>query len=166
MQVMETIISTQGKQLEILISLASQICNVIPELPDVFGMQSQVDVTSFVHKMMCTLHENMLPSPEYPRMRRVIIEMAISILELYPRYATIFRENGMMDALSKVESTTPSKVEKYQVFFGNVGVILESGVPLPVLVVKAKGLIGSTTQGLEITVLRMGMGRCGILPNE
>ena len=92
--------------------------------------------------------------------------MAISILELYPRYATIFRENGMMDALSKVESTTPSKVEKYQVFFGNVGVILESGVPLPVLVVKAKGLIGSTTQGLEITVLPMGMGRCGILPNE
>ncbi|CAO2204035.1 unnamed protein product [Urochloa humidicola] len=141
--VIGTIISTEGKQLEVLIGLASQMCNIIPELPNVLGMQSQVDVTAFVHKMVRTLHENMIPSPEYPRMRRVTLEMAISILEECPCYATIFREKGMIYMLSKIEMTTQSKVEKYRVFFGNVGVVLETDVPLPVLVSKAKGLIGS-----------------------
>ncbi|CAL4955836.1 unnamed protein product [Urochloa decumbens] len=141
--VMGTIISTEGKQLEVLIGLASQMCNIIPQLPNVLGMQSQVGVTEFVHKMMCTLHENMIPSPEYPRMRRVTLEMAISIMEECPCYATIFREKGMVFMLSKIEMTTQSKVEKYRVFFGNIGVVLETGVPLPVLASKAKGLIGS-----------------------
>lgn len=71
-------------------------------------------------------------------MRRVIVEMVISIVKSCPRYATIFRDKGMMEALSKVEMT-PSKVEKYRVFYGNVGVVPESGSPLAALVATAKG---------------------------
>ncbi|KAL6838412.1 hypothetical protein ACP4OV_031657 [Aristida adscensionis] len=77
--VMGRMLAMEGKQLEALIGLASQICNVIPE-------------------------------------------------------------QGMVQALSRVEKT-PSKVEKYRVFFGNAGVVLESGSPLPVIVARAKWLI-------------------------
>ena len=77
-------------------------------------------------------------------MRRVIVEMTICILESCPRYATIFREKGMMAALSMVERT-PSKVEKYRVFSGHVGVVPESGLPLLTLVARAKELVASTT---------------------
>ena len=89
---------------------------------------------------MGTLNSNRKPNPEYPRMRRVIVEMVISIVKSCPRYATIFRDKGMMEALSKVERT-PSKVEKYRVFYGNVGVVPESGSPLAALVATAKGLL-------------------------
>jgi len=70
---------------------------------------------------------------EYPRMRRAIVEMVISVLGRYPHYAVIFRREGMMDALSKAE-TSPSRVEKYRVFLGNEGVVLERGLPLRDLV--------------------------------
>ncbi|CAD6220447.1 unnamed protein product [Miscanthus lutarioriparius] len=135
MQVMDTIKSTEGKHLEVLIGLASQICNVQ-------GIQLDIhDREAIVDKMVGALKGNMIPNPEYPRMRRVTIEMAISITKLCSSYATILREKGMIDLMSKIERLPPSKVEKYRIFFGNVGVVSESGVPLPDLVANAKHLI-------------------------
>ncbi|TVU10453.1 hypothetical protein EJB05_43985, partial [Eragrostis curvula] len=139
--VMEKITAAKSKQLEALIGVASQICSLIPECI-VQTLESHPGVEAFVQKLVSVLHSNKKPSPEHPRMRRVIVQITVSLLESFPRYATIFREQGMMEALSKVEKT-PSKVEKYRVFYGNTGVILESGVPLTVLVARAKGLISS-----------------------
>jgi hypothetical protein len=53
-------------------------------------------------------------------------------------------EEGMMEALIKMERT-PSKLEKYRVFYGNIGVILKSGIPMSDLVAIAKALIRRTT---------------------
>ncbi|XP_039852795.1 uncharacterized protein LOC120711371 [Panicum virgatum] len=140
---MENIMSSAGgKQLEPLIGLVSQICDVIPE-PFAREVQRQLQTngsSGLVQKLVGTLNSNRKPNPEYPRMRRVIVEMVISIVKSCPRYATIFRDKGMMEALSKVERT-PSKVEKYRVFYGNVGVVPESGSPLAALVATAKGLL-------------------------
>ncbi|KAL6615590.1 hypothetical protein ACP70R_037860 [Stipagrostis hirtigluma subsp. patula] len=141
--VLEKIMDAEGKQLEALTGLVSQICCVIPG-HFVQELESHTNGAGLVQKLVGTLHAYKKPSPEYPRMRRVIVHMTISIMESCPRYAVIFREQGMMEALSKVERT-PSKVEKYRAFFGNTGVVLESGLPLPVLVARAKGLIGTTT---------------------
>jgi len=110
----------QGKKLEALISLASQICKVFPQC---FAqeLESQCNgLADIVQKLVVTLNSSKKPSLEHPRMRRVIVEMTICILESCPRYATIFREKGMMAALSMVERT-PSKVEKYRLFSGHVG---------------------------------------------
>jgi hypothetical protein len=77
-------------------------------------------------------------------MRRAVVEMVISVLERYPHYAIIFRGGGMMNALSKA-GMNPSKVEKYRIFLGNEGVVLENGMPLRDLVARARGLIDSAT---------------------
>ncbi|TKW28475.1 hypothetical protein SEVIR_3G325600v4 [Setaria viridis] len=135
----------QGKKLEALVSLASQICKVLPQH---FAHQLELQhdgLPNLVKKLVDTLKSSKKPSVEYPRMRRVIIEMTICMLETCPRYAKVFREKRMMEALSIVERT-PSKVEKYRVFSGNVGVIPESGLPLPVLVARAKELVAPATQ--------------------
>ena len=131
----------EGKKLEALISLASQICKVFPQC---FAQELESGLADIVQKLVATLNSSKKPSLEYPRMRRVIIEMTICILESCPRYATIFREKGMMAALSMVERT-PSKVEKYRLFSGHVGVVPESGLPLLTLVARAKELVASTT---------------------
>jgi len=140
---MENIMSSAGgKQLEPLIGLVSQIGDVIPE-PFAREVQRQLQTngsSGLVQKLVGTLNSNRKPNPEYPRMRRVIVEMVISNMKSCPRYATIFRDKGMMEALSKVERT-PSKVEKYRVFYGNVGVVPESGSPLAALAATAKGLL-------------------------
>lgn len=135
------IMSTSGKQLESLIGLASQICEVVPEA---FAreLDSHNSPAVLVQSLVRTLKSNKKPNHEYPSMRRVTIEITISIVKFCPRYASIFREEGMVGALATV-ARTPSKVEKYRVFYGNVGVVLESGTPLSILAAKAKGLIGS-----------------------
>lgn len=147
MQVMENIVAVEGKQMEILIGLASQICNIIPECV-VHSLESHLSVSAFVQKMVSALHANKKPRPEHPRMRRVIVELTVSIIESHPHYSTIFIEGGMMEALSRIESIS-SKVERYRIFFGNAGVVLESGLPLPTTVVRAKGLFDSATSGVH-----------------
>jgi hypothetical protein len=135
----------QGKNFEALVSLASQIGKVLPQQ---FAHQLELQhdrLPNLVKKLVDALNSSKKPIVEHPRMRRVIIEMTICILESCPRYAEVFREKRMMEALSIVERT-PSKVEKYRVFSGNVGVIPERGLPLPVLVAKAKGLVAPATQ--------------------
>ncbi|KAF8676009.1 hypothetical protein HU200_047512 [Digitaria exilis] len=141
--VMEKIMDVEGKQMETLIGLASQICSIVPEFA-VQSLESHLNVSTFVQKMVTALHANKKPRPEHPRMRRVIVELTISIIELHPHYAAIFREGGMMEALSKIESI-PSKVERYRVFLGNTGVVLESGLPLPIIVARAKRLFDFAT---------------------
>lgn len=142
MQVMGNIASASGKQLESLIGLASQVYGVIP---GAFGRELDSHTSHaavLVQKLVGTLNSNKKPSPDFPRMRRVIMETAISIVKSCPHYASIFKEEGMVEALTTVERT-PSKVEKYRVFYGNIGVVPERGTSLPVLVAKVKGLIDS-----------------------
>ncbi|KAF8653729.1 hypothetical protein HU200_061841 [Digitaria exilis] len=144
---MENMMSTGGKQLETLIGLISRISDVIPEA---FVRELQLETnggSGLVQKLVSTLNSNRKPDPAYPRMRRVIVEMVMSIMKLCPRYATVFREAGMMEALNRVERT-PSKVEKYRVFYGNVGVVLESGSSLATLASMAKGLVQSAAPAL------------------
>ena len=131
----------EGKKLEALISLASQICKVFPQC---FAQELESGLADIVQKLVATLNSSKKPSLEYPRMRRVIIEMTICILESCPHYATVFQEKGMLAALFVVERT-PSKVEKYRLFSGHVGVVPESGLPLLTLVARAKELVASTT---------------------
>ncbi|TVU35939.1 hypothetical protein EJB05_17846, partial [Eragrostis curvula] len=140
--VMENIVSAEGKQLETLIGLASQICSISECF--VFELDSQTDIAGLVKKLVSTLNSNRKPSPEYPRMRRVIIELVISLARSYPGYRTMLIEEGVMEALSKA-ARTPSKVEKYRVFSGDVGVVAECGIPLRNLVERAKELIGFAT---------------------
>ena len=142
--------SAGGKQLEPLIGLVSQIGDVIPE-PFARELQHQLQSngsSGLVQKLVGTLNSNRKPNPEYPRMRRAVVEVAISIMESCPRYSNIFREEGMMEALSKVEIAL-LKVEKYKVFLSNVGEVVEGGLHLLDLIDKAKRLIGSTTQTWE-----------------
>lgn len=138
---MENIVSAEGKQLETSIGLASQICSISECF--IFDLESQTNKVGarVVRKLVGTLNSNRKPSSEYPRMRRVIVEMVISFVTSYPGYRTMLREEGVMETLSKV-AMTPSKVEKYRVFSGVDGVVLECGLPLCDLVDRAKGLIG------------------------
>ncbi|WVZ69660.1 hypothetical protein U9M48_018415 [Paspalum notatum var. saurae] len=137
--VMAKMMAVEGKQLETLMGLVSQISNIIPECV-IHCLESQLGVSAFVQKMVSALHASKKPSPEYPRMRRVILELTISIIESHPCYTTIFIEKGLMEALTKIESN-PSKVEKYRIFLGNAGVVLESGLSLLFIVARAKILI-------------------------
>ncbi|CAL5083571.1 unnamed protein product [Urochloa decumbens] len=141
--VMEKIMTAEGKELEALISLAAQIGDIIPEC-FVHELESRTNGAGLIRKLVYTLNSNKKPCPKYPRMRRAIIQITISFVESCPRCATIFAAEGMAEALSKIAST-PSKVEKYSAFLGNTGVVLENGLPLPIVAARAKGLIDSAT---------------------
>ncbi|CAO2199984.1 unnamed protein product [Urochloa humidicola] len=131
-------LAEEDKQLVALIGLASQIYYVLPPQPVVQELESRIVGATFAKKLVDTLNYNR--KPNHPRMRRTIVEMVISVLRRYPGYAITFKREGMIDALSKVE-TTPSKVENYRVFLGYEGVVLEPGLPLRDLVATAKDLI-------------------------
>jgi hypothetical protein len=151
---MENILSAEGKHLEVLIGLATQVFDMVPESFIYNQLQLQTNPSELVQKLVGTLNSNRKPNPEYPRMRRVIVEMAISIVKFCPCYATILRKGGMMEELSKLEMT-PSKVEKHKVFYGNIGVVLESGPSLTALVATAKGLIHSAAPTLALNKTTM-----------
>ncbi|TVU35940.1 hypothetical protein EJB05_17847, partial [Eragrostis curvula] len=138
--VMENIMSAKGKHLESLIGLASQICGVIP-YSFVHELKSHTNGDVLVQNLLRTLNANWIPDHQYPRMRRVIVEAVISIVESCPRYATLFRRAGMIKALHEVQRWTPFETEKYRAFCEGTGVILQSGPPLSALVERAERLI-------------------------
>ena len=135
----------EGKQLEAALCVASQIGYVIPEYvaqeldPDTDAAAAEQLVT----KLVDTLKSNREPCLEYPRMRRVLVEMVISMVELCPGYINIFREKGAKDALDMVKAT-PSRLEKYRVFLDGEGVVPES-LSMRDLVDNAKRLIYEAT---------------------
>uniref|UniRef100_A0A0D9V2Z2 Uncharacterized protein n=1 Tax=Leersia perrieri TaxID=77586 RepID=A0A0D9V2Z2_9ORYZ len=189
-KVLEKILDAKGKQLEVLIGLASQIHNVIPAQHfskaldiiydssghfakvnhlQIIGCQRKAargpdwtritdsqrhtcqhfsealksrydNATALVGKLVRTLNSNQKPSPKWPRMRRATVELVICMMETHSPYKAVFREKGMKKALSEMKKTPP-KLEKYKLFFGDVGVVLERGLSLLELVAKAKRLI-------------------------
>ncbi|KAB8105799.1 hypothetical protein EE612_039849 [Oryza sativa] len=138
-EVLERIMNAEGAELEILIGLSSQICKVNPE-----EFAQELDHghirQRFVKRLVDALNANMKPSAHCPGIRRVILEQSIYMMECNSHYANCFNEFRMMDALSIVEET-PSKVENYMVFLGDVG-FMECGTPLFALVDRAKELMG------------------------
>ena len=137
MQIIRT--SEEGKQLEAALCVASQIGYVIPEyFTQVLESCTDAAATELVEKLVDTL-SNREPSLECPRIRRVLVEVVISIVDLSPGYIKIFREKGAKDALDIVKGT-PSRMEKYMVFLDGEGVVAES-LPMRDLVDKAKRLI-------------------------
>ena len=125
--------------MEALVGLASKICKILSErITPALGSCPNVEV--FVQKLVGELNAHKKPSPEFPSMRRLLVELTICMVESCPSYAGIFRKYDMMAALSEVENT-PSKVESYRVFFGSVGVVSEGGLPLSVLITRAKELV-------------------------
>ncbi|WVZ69685.1 hypothetical protein U9M48_018433 [Paspalum notatum var. saurae] len=140
--VLENIMAAEGKQLEALIGLTSQIRYVLPSEGFVQGLESHTNLAGLVKKLVDTLNSNRKPSAEFPKMRRVIVKTVISVVESHPPYANIFRGQEMMEALSKVEKT-PSKVERYRVFLGNEGLVVETGERLSDLARRAKRLLVS-----------------------
>uniref|UniRef100_A0A0A8XST5 Uncharacterized protein n=1 Tax=Arundo donax TaxID=35708 RepID=A0A0A8XST5_ARUDO len=138
--VLTKMMNAKGQQLEALIGLTSQICYFIPNIFVETLQQSHITARSVVQKLVGALNTNKKPSPEYPRMRRVVVELAITLMKSCSNYAVIFKEEGMMQVLSKVEER-PSRVKNYRVFSGSAGVILENGLSLRELVASAKGLL-------------------------
>ncbi|CAL4996536.1 unnamed protein product [Urochloa decumbens] len=139
-KVMQIIRADEGKQLEAALCVASQIGHVIPEY---FAqmLESETDATAaeLVKKLVDTLKSNREPCLEFPRLRRVLVELIIAIVDLCPRYTNIFREKGVKDALDMVKGT-PSIFEKYRVFLDGEGLVAES-ITMRDLVDKAKRLI-------------------------
>ncbi|CAO2205724.1 unnamed protein product [Urochloa humidicola] len=143
-KVMQIIMTNkEGKRLEAALCVTSQIGYVIPKcFRKVFI--SETDAAALVEKLVDTLNSNREPCPEYPRIRRVLVEAVISIVRLCPvPYRTILREKKAKDALDMVKGT-PSRLEKYRVFINGKGVLPES-LPMRSLVDKAKRLINRPT---------------------
>ncbi|KAF8669955.1 hypothetical protein HU200_051138 [Digitaria exilis] len=137
MQIIMT--SKEGKQLEATLCVISQIDYLIPKCFRKV-LTEETDAAALVEKVLDTLNSNRAPCPEYPRIRRVLVETVISIVCLCPNtYRSIFREKKAKDALDMVKGT-PSRLEKFRVFINGKGVLPES-LPMHSLVDKAKTLI-------------------------
>ncbi|CAO2208064.1 unnamed protein product [Urochloa humidicola] len=141
--VMESLMKAGGKELEVLIGLASQLPNVIPICFAKY-MESFRGADLFIQKLVDELYANKRPNSVCPRMRRVIVELTISILEACPHYAIMFKEQGMMEALNNVEEN-PSRVEKCIIFIGDEGTVWDRSIDdLSTLVARAKKIIGTS----------------------
>ncbi|BAF22404.2 Os07g0653900, partial [Oryza sativa Japonica Group] len=136
LQVLERITDTTvATELEVLIGLSSQICHVVPE--DFARELEHYQIKErFVKKLVEALNANVKPTAHCPRIRRVIVEQVIYMMENNCSYANCFNECQMMEALTVVEET-PSKVEKYRLFMGDAG-LMEYSMPLSNLVARAK----------------------------
>ncbi|CAL5009984.1 unnamed protein product [Urochloa decumbens] len=139
-KVMQIIRDGEGKQLEAALCVASQIGYVIREyFAQMLESETDAAAEELVKKLVDTLESNREPCLEYPRLRRVLVEVVIAIVDLCPRYTNIFREKGVKDALDMVKGT-PSRFEKYRVFLDGEGLVAES-ITMRDLVDKAKRLI-------------------------
>ena len=109
--------------MEDVIALAVQMCTHIPlEIGDLINRRA------FVKRLVDVLE--IKPTLKHPRIRRVIIEMVISLM-MYPPYHAIFAQQGMMEALSTVDSM-PSLSENRV-----------TGLPMAEILRTAKNLITS-----------------------
>jgi hypothetical protein len=137
--VLERIIDVEGAELEILIGLSSQICEVIPE-----DFTRELDdgqiKRRFVKRLIDVLNANTEPSAHCPGIRRVILEQVINIAECNYRYTDCFNEFKMTEALSMAEQTL-SDIENYRLFLGDAG-FMEYSMPISTLLARAKELIG------------------------
>uniref|UniRef100_A0A0E0QC22 BLE2 protein n=1 Tax=Oryza rufipogon TaxID=4529 RepID=A0A0E0QC22_ORYRU len=120
-EVLGRVMDADGKELEVLVGLSSQICSVSPESFTKAFKQGQNEEI-FVEKLINALNANSKPNAQFPGIRRVIIEQLTYMMELNSRYATYFRNHGLMEALIRVEKT-PSKTEKYRLFLGKAGLM-------------------------------------------
>ncbi|VAH27267.1 unnamed protein product [Triticum turgidum subsp. durum] len=129
----------EGTELEVLIGLSSQICNVIPE--DFARELEHVQIKEgFIKRLVNALNSNMIPTAHCPGIRRMIVEHAIHMMEFNPAYASYFNNCQMMEALLMVERT-PSRAENYRLFLGDAG-LMKHSIPLSALVARAKELMG------------------------
>ncbi|XBI04593.1 hypothetical protein VPH35_132860 [Triticum aestivum] len=146
--VLGKIVNAEGKQMKALISLASQLfsAGITPVL------NSSAIAAEFVEKLVGELKAHKIPgTDEFPDMRRLLVQLTLSIVEACDGYAFIFKQHGMMEALCEVERYTElmdpeqdmmkalSKVEQY------VRLVSEERGALRTMVAKAKGLIGADT---------------------
>ncbi|KAL6896587.1 hypothetical protein ACP4OV_007159 [Aristida adscensionis] len=139
-KVLERIMEVESAELETLIGLSSQICRLIPE--DFAQQLENCHMKErFVKRLVDVLNANMEPSADCPRIRRVILEQAIHMMEHDSHYANCFDNCRMADAMSMVEETA-SEAENYRIFMGDVGLI-ESGKPLMSLVVRSRQLLAA-----------------------
>lgn len=138
MQVLETIMNpgADGAELEVFIGLSSQICRIIPE-DFARALESAKEI--FVKRLIDTLNANMHPGVHCPGIRRVVIEHAIFLMKYNSRYTFFFNQCNMMEALLTVEQT-PSRVERYKIFLGDLG-FMEHKEPIINLVAAAKELM-------------------------
>ncbi|TVU35918.1 hypothetical protein EJB05_17825, partial [Eragrostis curvula] len=149
--VLEKMVDAEGKQLEVLIITALQYHNLMPE-KFAYELESWTNEEKLVRKLVGALNSNNKKMrDECRRIRRVITEITISIVESCPRYSLIFNNQRMMEALSKLERTL-AEVGKYRGLFSDTETVFDSGLPPPDLVMKAKRLIGSETPSQEAQV--------------
>ncbi|XP_024314975.1 uncharacterized protein LOC100822712 [Brachypodium distachyon] len=130
---------TEGAELEILVGLSSQICNVLPEYFSQELEHIQIKET-FIRRLVNVLDANAISTSQWPGIRRVVVEHAIYMMEGNPNYTSCFKQCQMMEALFMVERTC-SRAENYRFFLGDAG-FLEQNIPLPTLVARAKELMG------------------------
>ncbi|KAE8812939.1 hypothetical protein D1007_10035 [Hordeum vulgare] len=120
----------EGKQMEALIGLASQICSIMSERIGPV-LDSFADEDAFVNKLVVQLKIRKKPSPdEPPHIRRLLVHLTVTIMEYCPRYALIFRQHRLVEVLSKMEQ-----------YMGLM--CSEEAETLAAMVARAKELIGT-----------------------
>lgn len=151
LQVLEKILDAEDQNLEVLINTASQLHNLMSKHYFARELESYTNKEPFVEKLVDALNSNKKMCQECPNMRRVIVEITISIMESCPLYSSIFKSKRMMEALSNVERSL-AKVEKYKAFLDQLGdtSVLNSGLPSSDLLTRAKQLIVSPNEEVNV----------------
>nr|TKW34732.1 hypothetical protein SEVIR_2G325200v2 [Setaria viridis] len=113
-EVLERIMVVDGVELDILIGLRSQICRAIPED---FSREIEDGLTKdrFAKRLVDVLNASIEPSTCCPGIRRVILELAINMMEYGSRYTSCFNDHSMSEAVSMVEETVLD-AENYKSF--------------------------------------------------
>uniref|UniRef100_M8BJP6 BLE2 protein n=1 Tax=Aegilops tauschii TaxID=37682 RepID=M8BJP6_AEGTA len=97
-EVLEGIMDAEGAELEILLGLSSQICNVVPE-----DFARELDCGEikerFIKRLVDVLNSNMVPTAHCPGIRRAVVQHAVYMMENKPSYANYFNRCWMMEAL-------------------------------------------------------------------
>lgn len=130
---------------------ASELRRIIP-CQFAHELESHTSKEKIVQKLVGALNSNNKICGQFPTMRRVIVEITISIVQSSPHYSPIFKSNGMIEALSKVQKILVM-VEKYKAFLGKDATDdFDSALPPLELLTRAKKLIGYETPNPETNV--------------
>ncbi|KAK8942990.1 hypothetical protein KSP39_PZI008959 [Platanthera zijinensis] len=120
--VLKTIMEEEEKEklLEVSIGLALQILN--PGNPSYMDMVGKAGIKEeeFAGRLVRILCKYEIPENKVPRMRRVVIDLSITLMKHDRRYIKLFRDLGMEWVLKGAADTT-SELECFNVFSGSVG---------------------------------------------
>lgn len=120
-QVLNSVMSEEEKCLEVAIGLAAHVLRFTDGSQFSNALTyARTDVSKLAEKLVQILQNDPIPSVVVPRMRRSVVELMITMMQVEVQSRELFKTLRLEDELKNIVDTT-SELECFNIFSGSVG---------------------------------------------